>query len=149
MRKLKVYVAGSVRERMERAVPVIAELRAAGVEITLDWTADIDPSANETSSDADVPDYVRYRAAQDDMDGVKRADFVLFLAPDERGSSGAWTELGIALASKIPVIVTGQKARRTIFTSMSHRIFATDAEGIAFLIGELPIAAAWRGSGSP
>ena len=136
MGKLKVYVAGSVRERIERAIPVIAQLRAAGVEITLDWTIDIDPSANEASSDADVPDVIRRRAAQEDMDGVQRADFVLLLAPDERGSSGAWTELGIALASNISVIVTGAKARRTIFTSMVHRVFDTDAEGVTFLIGE-------------
>ena len=136
MRKLNVYVAGSVRERMERAVPVIAQLRAAGVEITLDWTTDIDPSASESRSDADVPDDVRRRAAEDDMDGVRRADFVLLLAPDERGSSGAWVELGVALALKIPVVVTGQMARRTIFTSMAHRVFATDAEGVSFLVHE-------------
>ena len=136
MRKLKVYVAGSVRERMERAVPVIAALRAAHVEITLDWTSDIDPNASESRSDADVADDIRRRAAEDDMGGVQRADFVLLLAPDERGSSGAWTELGIALASKIPVVVTGSKARRTIFTSMAHRVFDTDAEGVSFLVGE-------------
>lgn len=136
MRKLKVYVAGSVRERKERAVPAIAQLCAAGVEITFDWTIDIDQSANEASSDADVPDVVRRRAALEDMAGVQRADFVLFLAPDERGASGAWTEFGIALASKIPVVVVGQKARRTIFTSLAHRVFDTDAEGIDFLVRE-------------
>ena len=132
---LKVYVAGSVRERMERAVPAIVQLRAAGVEITFDWTTDLDTNANEASSDAEVPDDVRLRAASDDMDGVQRADYVLFLAPDERGASGAWTEFGIALASKVPIVVVGQKGRRNIFTSKAHQAFERDADGIAFLVG--------------
>ena len=137
---LKVYVAGAVRERMERAIPAIAQLRAAGVEITLDWTTDIDANANAASSESEVPDDIRLRAANDNISGVQRADFVLFLAPDERGASGAWTEFGVALASKIPVVVTGQKARRTIFTSKAFRVFATDAEGIAFLIAALRLS---------
>lgn len=130
---LRVYVAGAAIERHARAIPVIAELRAAGVTITHDWTRDLDAFGSAENSDADVPEEVRRRCAELDANGVRLADFVLLLAPYGRGSSGAWVELGMALAHRVPVVVAGAKNRRTIFTSLAHRLIDTDEEAIAYL----------------
>lgn len=137
MKKLKVYVAGSIPERTARAIPVIAALRASGVEITFDWTIDIQVDSNADDSDSALTDEVRRRCAEADADGVRRADLLLLLAPDERGASGAWVEFGMALALGIPVVVSGAKARRTIFTSLAQRTFDTDDEAVAHLASPL------------
>lgn len=130
---LKVYVAGAMVERAERAIPVMRALREAGITITHDWTTDVQEYSNAEQSDAGVPDDIRYRCAVLDMQGVKDADLVLLLAANERGSSGSWVEFGIAIGRGVPVIVAGEKARRTIFTSLAREIFPSDAEAVAYL----------------
>lgn len=131
---LRVYVAGASVERAERAIPAIRMLREAGVAITHDWTVDIDEAAGAANSDADVPEEVRHRCAMEDARGVSTADYVLLLAPNERGSSGAWVELGLAIGLGVPVLVAGPKNGRTIFTSLAAARFATDAEAIQHVV---------------
>jgi len=130
---LKVYVAGSSRERASRAVPIIAALRKQGLVVTHDWTVDMDKHTSAEHSDADVPDEVRRRCSELDANGVRLADFVLLLAPEERGSSGVWVELGMALTQRVPVVVCGAHNRRTIFTSLAHKLCDTDDEGVRYL----------------
>jgi hypothetical protein len=131
---LRVYVAGAVVERHERAIPAMQALRAAGITITHDWTESIVDVGSAERSEADVPEDIRYRAALDDASGVRAADVVLLLAPSERGSSGAWVELGLAIGFGVPVLAAGPKNGRTIFTSLTQQRFPTDDEAIAHLI---------------
>lgn len=134
--QLSVYVAGAWVEKKERAEKWIAELRKAGVRITFDWTVDEVPSTPVT--DADLPPGERLKRATSDFDGVFNAELVWLLAPNERGASGAWTEFGIALASKAMdgtfVIASGLRAERTIFTSLATRTFKTDEEAFDYVL---------------
>lgn len=134
MTPLKVYVAGSSAERHERSIPVIAALKAVGIEITHDWTIDMQQFSNAASSDENVPDEVRLRCANDDFNAIRQAHFVLFLSPDQRGSSGAWSEFGFACGMCVPIVVTGTHRKRTIFTSKADVLFETDQEGIDYLV---------------
>lgn len=131
---LKVYVAGSSKERHTRAIPIIKKLQRAGVIITHDWTIDMQQFSNAENSDRDVPDDIRIRCADDDFNAIRHSHYVLFLSPDERGSSGAWTEFGFACGQSIPVIVTGEFRRRSIFTSKASHMFETDEMGAEFVI---------------
>lgn len=131
---LRVYVAGAAVERHERAIPAMATLREAGITITHDWTVSMVDVGSADRSEADVPEEVRQRCAMEDAAGVSSADVVLLLAPNERGSSGAWVELGLAVGYGIPVLVAGPKNGRTIFTSLAARRFETDAEAIEHLV---------------
>jgi hypothetical protein len=124
---IKVYVAGASSERHTRAIPVIAKLRAAGVQITHDWTDDpgfgVDPSQ-----------YTRKMARESarlDQKAVEAADCVLLLAPN-KPSTGAWVELGIALGQRIPVWVAGE--HDCIFVESAHAFFWTDDEAVQALI---------------
>ena len=131
---LKVYVAGSSKERNERAIPIIKQLRRAGLIITHDWTVDMQQYSSPQHSDVLVPEETRIRCSDDDMNAIRHAHYVLLLSPDERGSSGAWTEFGFALGCAVPVIVTGAGNKRTIFTSKASRLFDNDVDGAAYLI---------------
>lgn len=131
---LKVYVAGSSKEREYRIIPIIRMLQKAGVVITHDWTVDMQQYSNASDSDREVPDAIRIRCADDDFNAIRHSHYVLLMSPDERGSSGAWTEFGFACGQGVPVIVTGEWRKRTIFTSKASHLFATDVEGANFLI---------------
>jgi hypothetical protein len=133
---LTVYVAGAWVEKKERAEKWIARLREAGVRITYDWTVDEIPSTPVT--DAELPPGERLKRAAADFDGVFNAELVWLLAPNERGASGAWTEFGVALASKAMdgtfVIASGARAERTIFTSLATATFKTDEEAFEYIL---------------
>jgi nucleoside 2-deoxyribosyltransferase len=131
---LKVYVAGGSVERAERTVPMIRALRQEGIEITWDWTIVMDKHTAAPYSDDQVPESVRRRCTELDINGVRQADFLLLLAPNQRGSSGAWVELGLAIAWGLPIIVCGPGNRRSIFTSRAYQLFETDEEGLEFLV---------------
>jgi hypothetical protein len=132
--KLRVYVAGSSVERHDRAIPVIRALYQNGIEITHDWTIDMQNQSSKARSDADVPDDVRLQCSDDDLNAIRMAHYVLLLSPNNQGSSGAWTEFGYALGCGVPVIVTGAFGRRTIFTSKATRVFDLDILGVDWLI---------------
>lgn len=131
---LRIYVAGASVERRERAIPAIASLLTAGLEVTHDWTAEMEKYTNPEHSDEDVPETTRKRCAVLDLNGVRTADFVLLLAPNERGSSGAWIEMGFALGLQVPLVISGPRARRSIFASLAYALFETDEEAIKHLV---------------
>jgi Nucleoside 2-deoxyribosyltransferase len=124
---VNVYVAGAWIEQETRARPWIAKLRAAGIHITHDWTvAEARPGV---TSDAELTPEERRAFAKADFDGVRNADVVWLLAPNEKGACGAWVELGIALGSGIGIIyVSGLKAKRSIFTELAMLACSTDEE---------------------
>ncbi len=130
MKPIKVYVAGASKERHERAVPIINALLKKGIVITYDWTLDMKDFGPEYS-DEYLTAKQRIQYARADLDAVLRADYILFLTP-ENGSAGAWVEYGYAIASDIPVIVTG-KWHKSIFTSMAYKLFEIDMEAVDYL----------------
>lgn len=94
-RPARVYVASKF-ENKEGVRYLYDLLRAAGHEITHDWT---DETA---SSDAEF-----YRCADKDVEGVWNADVLIIdVQPNMRG---AWVEFGIALTRFIPIIVVNGK----------------------------------------
>jgi hypothetical protein len=105
-RSMKFFVSGKVGAD-EDVRSAIAKLRAAGHEITFDWT--------------EVPHLKPYdanwRAAREaatmEAEGVKAAD-VLVLFPHEHGV-GLFVELGVALGAGIPVRVVSTTESRTMF----------------------------------
>lgn len=91
---LRVYVAGGAGERAACGV-WIRRLAAAGVEVTHDWTGD-----------AAWHDGTAAERAAADLDGVRRADLLWYLAPAAK-SEGSAAELGAALALGKRVVVSG------------------------------------------
>ncbi len=91
---MRVYVAGKFApQTITRVRAVQAELIAAGHHITYDWTADTVEDANQ---------------AINDMHGVLGADVFVLVAEDHSVVyCGAVAELGMALASGLPVYVLG------------------------------------------
>ncbi len=111
---MKIYIAGASKEP-ERVRRWMSAARTAGLVITLDWLAVIEAvgHANEGLSDED-----RTKYAVDDWRAVREADLVWLLAP-ENPSTGAWVELGLALAGQIEVIVSGPARHRSIFAALA------------------------------
>ena len=175
---MKAYVAGAWVEQHQRARPMIARLREAGVDITMNWpqaegdvcacghhrddhgpaSAPEDPSCigllcecpmfNGIGSggDSQLSDADRIKYAQADLDGVLQADIVWLLAANDKGACGSWVELGAAQSARqlrvalgfgpSPIIfVSGPKNKRTIFTELADKLFETDEEALAYIVG--------------
>ncbi|SRR5579875_1199526 len=120
---MKIYVAGAWVEQHQRARPMIAAVRAAGLEVTCDWTqaeGDICACGQHRQEHRDLkfcPDgstfngvgsggdskltaNERHRYALADLAGVFEAEIVWLLAANDKGACGSWVELGAALAGK-------------------------------------------------
>lgn len=99
---MKVYVAGASSEMNERARPMMQALTLLGYEITHDWTKIIDEFILKFNheqlslKDPKVHEYFT-KSAKGDLKGVRDANVLILLAP-QASSTGAWTELGYALA---------------------------------------------------
>lgn len=116
---MKVYVAGGSDERDTVAQPMIDRLRAAGVEITHDWTRCEGYERDSATAE-------RAEWARQDLEGVRAADIVWMMVPAER-STGASAEFGAALALRKRVIVSGPQARGSIFFLLAEH-FRTHEE---------------------
>jgi hypothetical protein len=132
--KLRVYIAAAARE-LDRAKRMIAAARALGtVEITRDWTPDIDAAQAAGKRDADYSGEERRTFAAADLFAVRTAHVVWLLAPEE-GGRGSWVEFGYALGSAphASTIVSGPFARHSIFTELAHHVVQTDDEALRVL----------------
>lgn len=88
---MKIYVASSLNNA-ENATKVMNIFRFMGLQITYDWT-----------THGLVKDPVKCKEiCRAEIDGVKRADVLVFLHP---ARSGSHVELGIALALHKPVFM--------------------------------------------
>jgi hypothetical protein len=120
---VNVYVASSQHE-CDRASAFMAQARAAGCEVSHDWTVEVTGSPAAT-------DAARFRAAALDYVGVRDAEAVIILGPtrDDWGCA-MWTELGIALAcGKLCIVVNGG---RNIFSHLCIRAL-DDSEALKIL----------------
>ena len=108
---ISVYVAGKFQERI-RLREVMEGLRKEGFEITHDWTWEDEGSVPP----AELPAYLD-QCAQNDLNGVLIADFVLLFGHPEL--KGALIEAGFALGRRIPVLVIeAEKMSYNIFTRL-------------------------------
>lgn len=131
-RALRVYVAGSGLE-LARVRAWLSSLRDIGVEITKDWTGEVEAAIASGRGDAGLDEETRVRAATEDFDAIDRADLVWFLAP-VTASRGAYVELGYALAKHKLVCASGLAVHRTIFTSLAQRVFDADADAFEAIV---------------
>ena len=99
---IKVYVCGGSDERLDVVRPLIDRLTRAGVEVTHDWTRC--EGYDRPSTDAERVDWARQ-----DLDGVKRADVVWYVAPHNK-SEGSTGEFCAAYALGKTVICSGPHA---------------------------------------
>lgn len=127
---MKVYVA-SAFEDYERTRAAHKALRAAGIEITHDWTQEVDryPTGH-------APVGVGALHAQEDVDGVHRADAVLVLTNGDRTRGcGMWIEMGHAQALRKLIVLTGGQRDRSFFALLNNVVkFEDDAAGVECLI---------------
>jgi hypothetical protein len=140
---VKIYVAGASKEP-ERVRAVMNAVKALGLEITCDWLTAIEA---EGAANEGLDDDKRRRYSLDDLDAVRRADWVWLLAPSESRSSGCWVELGYALAladrsvenrdrhwKPWPrIIVSGSGRMKSIFASLAEMEFDHDDEALVYL----------------
>lgn len=135
------YVAGASAE-IARAERVIRLLTESGVAVTFDWCKHMRRVAD---SGGPLTREVAEQSADADLDGVKRASVVLLLEPGwavprflgdryepvRVTTTGAWSELGAALALDIPVVVarpsTTNAAKSGTPETFVHNIFLARA----------------------
>ncbi len=106
---MKIYVAGSSLE-ISAVQQAQTEVRAAGHEITEDWTLSLTEVFKHQGKE--LARFLHHNARAD-MDGVILADAIILLNDPKCG--GAYVELGIALAFRIPVFVIGREKRDILF----------------------------------
>ncbi len=136
---IRLYLAGASAEA-SLCASFMRRIRAAGIEITKDWTADV---LATSSSDRDLGEHVRLRHATADVHGVTEADVTWAVLPSAATSKGMWFELGVAYAARRRVIVSGDW-RQSIFTALAARKFDTHEEALAYLVstyGRRPLPA--------
>lgn len=122
---ISVYIAARFQDQPE-ARKLRDQLHELGIGCTSRWLEE-EPSLDATLSDAH-----RERLAEMDMLDVRRAQALVLYNPEEKakiGTGGCHTEVGMALAWGIPVILYG--ARSNIFHYLSRRVFSIHTPSFA------------------
>ena len=134
---MKVYVAASSRE-MDRARDIFRGVEASPeLVIAADWISQIEDH-DGIANPSNVPEALRHKWATDAIVAVMNSSVLWLLLPEEP-TVGAWCEMTAAVAFDMTrttrrLIVTSgsDKARyQSIFTSLAHRHFGTDAEALS------------------
>lgn len=127
----KVFVSGGTSERLTVVRPYVDELIRRGFEITHDWTRC--PLYDRESTEDE-----RREQARRDLDGVRAADVVWLMMPEEK-SEGAHVELGAAFILWKPVVVSGPRARApgNLFSLLASEIRATHEAGLNAVLARL------------
>lgn len=116
---MRIYVAGAFGELLI-IKHYIKSLKSFGHTITHDWTTNVEKNGGIANlRDASLQSLVTY--ANEDFDGIKKADVVWFLVPEVQ-TFGAWVEMGYAYGIQTPVFVSGDW-KKSIFTSIAIRRF--------------------------
>lgn len=125
---MNVYVACSSRE-IPRARAVMATLVAAGHVNVHDWTPHVERAIANGTAEHMLDDGFALMCAKVDLDGVDRADALVFLAPTD-AAKGAWVELGYAIGRGFRRIVVAhdevEKRNQSIFTRVKSWRCADD-----------------------
>ena len=131
--KLKVYVASGSDERSV-AAGYMARLKEAGIELTLDWNAEVE--ANGGKANRGLSEYVRLKAARADVCAVEEADVFWLIVPNG-ASAGCWFEMGVAYKERHLsdlVIVASGDVEKSIFTSLADMRFETHEEAFMRIV---------------
>jgi hypothetical protein len=123
----RIYVAAA-SEDFARARAVIELLGVLGLEVTHDWTPEVEEHLHAPPREYEPGEPEEY--ARLDMEGVRSADVVLCLTPSKkRQGCGLYAELGMGVVLGKRVIVTGAHRGRCIFAALAET-YATDLEGV-------------------
>lgn len=119
MSSKKLYVAGKWADR-ERLHGIIQDLRAAGYEITHDWTqVEVEEGEQRTVEHQN-------KCADLDISGVRSADLVIVDMQDkDYAYRGSWTEIGCALGIRIPVWIIGPASSNCFYYASGCEHFLT------------------------
>lgn len=122
---LKIYVAGPWQDREDVVKPIAAKLVGAGYEVTSRWlevpdVADDDPHRLE---------YLKEQA-QHDLEDVVKADALVYV--NSRKSEGKATELGVAIARLMPIVVIGG-LENNVFLHLGLANFPTIDEALLWM----------------
>lgn len=135
---MKVYVAAYSME-LDRARFWMGKLRAAGHEIALDWTIQVEQARVADQPDWALPIAERVKIAETDYLAAWGSDLVWTLLPQYSGA-GVHSELGIGLASRnttgpVRHVVCSGAWRRNVFSALADRVFDTDEAAFEFICG--------------
>lgn len=114
---MKLYVAGAYADR-DRVIRWMAEARRHFHEVVHDWVRIIDSVAGH---DRDLPTEGARKHALGDIAGIRQAEVFWLLSPPRGYGRGCWVELGIASQIGVPIVVSGETARDTVFTALGRR----------------------------
>lgn len=115
-----MYIAASSREipRVERAVEAIEahnrQHPEAAITITHEWHKIIRERGD--ANPVDAPFHERARYAQEDLVGVREADYLWLMMPVNNGIGCFW-EAGYADALGVDIVISGPQLERSIFTA--------------------------------
>lgn len=136
-----IYVAGP-SSQIDQIEGFMAILQEAGWSITFDWTVPVREVGNASPDDVTI----RRDAALADLSGVSRARVLWLVQPDASSSStGAWVELGYALAlrgcetpnSGHRTIIASGSSKKCIFSDLADYRFESHDDALKFIISEL------------
>jgi nucleoside 2-deoxyribosyltransferase len=141
MTSLNVYVA-TYSFPIEWAEGWMAKVRESGHRITFDWTVPVREAGSGSPDDAGI----RRAAALADLRGVESADVVWLIQPEATSTStGAWVELGFALAhkeaaalregAKRPLIMVSGESKKCIFADLADMRFLSHDDAFEYLKG--------------
>jgi hypothetical protein len=129
---MKIYIAGAAAEA-EVITLIMQQCRTLLHEITVDWTKPI-LALGRGKTDADLTPEQRIAAGMEDSAGVQAADLFWLIVPHRTTSRGCWVELGMAIAWKKTIWVSGDNGL-SIFTALATRQFPNHADVLAQLKG--------------
>lgn len=156
----RIYVAGASAQ-IELIECLLAKLIEAGWIITVDWCAAVRAAGNVASPEDPA---TRRSAALLDLEGVATADVLWLVQPEGSSTStGAWVELGFALAlrmnattvralhldgslaksleyttrSGLPVIVVSGTSRKCIFADLADYRFQSHDDALDYIKRDL------------
>ena len=139
---MKVYLASASDER-QVAAEYMARLRAAGIELTLDWNAAVEKNGGHANRG--LSRQTRLDAARADVDAVMRADVFWLVAP-KGASAGCWFEFGIAhmvrsrmtkrdMLSEPYMIIASGDVEKSLFTELADHCFLDHEAALAAIVG--------------
>lgn len=134
----RIYVASAV-EQMTLVEHYVGRLKESGFEMSYEWTPDV--RANGFKPDVHLTQTTRRFIAKMDAKGVEDADTVWVLTPTVKHvGCGMWVELGIAIALKKRLIVSGALCRRTVFTELAEACFEDHENAFSHLCDRAKVA---------
>jgi hypothetical protein len=130
-----VYVCASSDE-LARASWAMKKVRELGWAVASDWVACIAHNGG-AANPTDVPRKDRQGWSLAAVAAIASADALWMLAPEVGHGRGAFVELGLAIATGKPIMVSGPTHACSIFTALATAEVDSDEAALARLRGWL------------